>query len=67
MLFAGNLVKHPCFDGLRKRGEGYRLAGDLSTTDKIMRNTFWVGVYPGITEKMMEFVIRTIQGFFIKR
>ncbi len=67
MLFAGNLVKHPCFDGLRKRGEGYRLAGDLSTTDKIMRNTFWIGVYPGITEKMMEFVIRTIHGFFYKR
>jgi CDP-6-deoxy-D-xylo-4-hexulose-3-dehydrase len=67
MLFTGNIVKHPCFDEMRRTGEGYRLIGDLSTTDKIMRDTFWIGVYPGITDKMMEFMIRSIHGFFNKR
>jgi CDP-6-deoxy-D-xylo-4-hexulose-3-dehydrase len=60
MLFAGNLIKHPCFDEM-KVGAGYRVVGDLKTTDSIMENTFWVGVYPGITEKMIEFVIENIR------
>jgi CDP-6-deoxy-D-xylo-4-hexulose-3-dehydrase len=54
MLFAGNLVKHPCFDEMRKTGEGYRIAGTLETTDRIMRDTFWVGVYPGMTDEMID-------------
>ena len=45
MLFAGNLTKHPCFDQMRKEGKGYRIVGDLSNTDRIMNDTFWVGVY----------------------
>ena len=49
MLFAGNLIKHPCFDEMRKSGDGYRVVGDLKNTDIIMENTFWVGVYPGMT------------------
>ena len=53
-LFAGNLVKHPCFDEMRKTKEGYRTIGDLSTTDYIMNNTFWIGVYPGMTDKMID-------------
>ena len=44
MLFAGNLTKHPCFDDMRKTGQGYRIAGSLENTDRIMRDTFWVGV-----------------------
>ena len=53
MLFAGNLTKHPCFDEMRARGEGYRIVGNLSQTDRIMHDTFWVGVYPGMTDEML--------------
>ncbi len=49
MLFSGNLIKHPCFDEIRGTG-AYRVAGSLSETDRIMNNTFWVGVYPGMTD-----------------
>nr|WP_321500580.1 DegT/DnrJ/EryC1/StrS family aminotransferase [uncultured Dethiosulfovibrio sp.] len=49
MLFAGNLIKHPCFDSMRSSGVGYRRIGDLSVTDRIMRDTFWIGVYPAWT------------------
>ena len=48
MLFAGNLTKHPCFDQMRESGQGYRIGGSLKNTDRIMRDTFWVGVYPGM-------------------
>lgn len=61
MLFAGNLIKHPCFDEMRKSGEGYRVIGNLATTDQIMRDTFWVGVYPGMTEEMIEHMSTTIK------
>lgn len=57
MLFSGNLIKHPCFDEMRKENAGYRIAGDLATTDMIMSNTFWVGVYPGMTKEMISFMI----------
>jgi len=60
MLFAGNLIKHPCFDDLRQRGEGYRVVGDLANTDRIMRDTFWVGVYPGMNEAMVDAMIALI-------
>lgn len=60
MLFSGNLTKHPCFDEMRKTGEGYRVVGDLSVTDNIMMNTFWVGVYPGMTDEMIDYMARTI-------
>jgi CDP-6-deoxy-D-xylo-4-hexulose-3-dehydrase len=54
MLFAGNLVKHPCFDAARNSGSGYRVIGSLENTDRIMRDTFWVGVYPGMTDAMID-------------
>lgn len=54
MLFAGNLVKHPCFDQMRKEQGGYRVVGNLENTDRIMRDTFWVGVYPGMTDEMID-------------
>ncbi|MEQ8171303.1 MAG: DegT/DnrJ/EryC1/StrS family aminotransferase, partial [Candidatus Eremiobacterota bacterium] len=63
MLFAGNLIKHPCFDEMRKEGKGYRIAGDLAITDKIMKDTFWLGVYPGMTEEMIDFIIKTINKY----
>ena len=61
MLFAGNLTKHPCFDEMRQTGVGYRIAGDLRVTDLVMRNTFWVGVYPGLGEKEVDFVAQQIR------
>jgi CDP-6-deoxy-D-xylo-4-hexulose-3-dehydrase len=63
MLFAGNLIKHPCFDQMRASGEGYRKVGDLAVTDRIMRDTFWIGVYPGMTEGMIDYMIDTIKGY----
>ena len=52
MLFAGNLIKHPCFDQIRET-EAYRIIGDLANTDFVMNNSFWVGVYPGMTQEML--------------
>ena len=60
-LFAGNLTKHPCFDEMRARGEGYRIVGNLENTDRIMASTFWVGVYPGMTEEMVDYMLKTIK------
>lgn len=61
MLFAGNLIKHPCFDAMRKTGEGYRVVGTLANTDRIMNDTFWVGVYPGMNDVMMDAMAETIR------
>lgn len=61
MLFSGNLIKHPCFDEMRKSREGYRVVGTLENTDRIMRDTFWVGVYPGMTDEMIDYMAKTIR------
>lgn len=61
MLFAGNLVKHPCFDEMRASGRGFRVVGSLENTDRIMRDTFWVGVYPGMTDVMIDYMAKTIK------
>lgn len=60
MLFAGNLTKHPCFDEMRKTGEGFRIVGTLKNTDRIMRDTFWVGVYPGMSDEMIDYMAKVI-------
>lgn len=60
MLFAGNLIKHPCFDEMRVTGQGYRVVGNLENTDRIMNDTFWVGVYPGMTDEMIDYMAKTI-------
>lgn len=60
MLFAGNLTRHPCFDSMRKEGRGYRVVGDLQVADRIMKDTFWIGVYPGMTDEMLDFMVRVI-------
>ncbi len=60
MLFAGNLTKHPCFDQMRETGTGYRVIGNLSNTNRIMEDTFWVGVYPGMTDDMIDYMAKTI-------
>lgn len=58
-LFAGNLIKHPCFDAIRE-SDCYRIAGDLKNTDRIMKDTFWVGVYPGMSRPTLDTIARVI-------
>ncbi|MFA7111493.1 MAG: lipopolysaccharide biosynthesis protein RfbH, partial [Bacilli bacterium] len=65
-LFAGNLIKHPCFDQLREKKIGYRIVGDLKVTDDVMNNSFWIGVYPGMTDEMIDYMSNKIKGFFGK-
>lgn len=60
-LFAGNLIKHPCFDEMRKNKCGYRVIGELTNTDRIMNDTFWVGVFPGMTDQMIDYMAKTIK------
>ena len=60
MLFAGNLIKHPCFDEMRKNNQGFRVVGKLENTDRIMNDTFWVGVYPGMTREKLEYMAKII-------
>lgn len=64
MLFAGNILKQPCFDEIRKDSSKYRVIGDLKTTDEIMNNTFWIGVYPGMTDDKLDYMIETIKSYF---
>lgn len=61
MLFAGNILRHPCFDNMRKRKTGFRVAGKLKNTDRIVEDTFWVGVYPGLTEEMISFMAEHLE------
>lgn len=61
MLFAGNIIKHPCFDEMRRGRQGYRVVGELTNTDRIMRDTFWVGVYPGMTDTKIDYMIKIIK------
>lgn len=61
MLFAGNLIKHPCFDEMRESGEGYRVVGELTNTDRILADTFWVGVYPGMTDEKIDYMASVIK------
>ncbi len=61
MLFAGNLTKHPCFDQMRAEKRGYRVVGELANTDRIMQDTFWVGVYPGMSDEMIDYMAQTIR------
>ena len=60
MLFAGNMVRQPVFDSMPLSGEGYRVSGELTNTDRIMNDAFWVGVYPAMTEEMLAWMAETI-------
>jgi CDP-6-deoxy-D-xylo-4-hexulose-3-dehydrase len=66
MLFAGNLTKHPCFDEMRASGKGYRVSGDLNNTDRIMRDSFWIGVYPGMTKEKLTYMVKVLKEFLHK-
>ena len=58
LLFGGNLLRQPAYDGCN-----YRVIGDLPNTDFVMNNVFWVGVYPGLTRNMLDFVAETMMSF----
>jgi CDP-6-deoxy-D-xylo-4-hexulose-3-dehydrase len=60
MLFAGNLTKQPCFNEMRENGYGFRIVGELTNTNRIMNDTFWIGVYPGMTDAMIDYMGKTI-------
>lgn len=62
-LFAGNIIKHPCFDEIRNDGSSYRVVGELTNTDKIMMSSFWIGVYPGMNADKINYMIKTIIEF----
>ena len=59
LLFAGNVTHQPYF-----KGRPYRVVGELRNTDTIMRHTFWLGVYPGLTENMLDYVAQITEAFF---
>ena len=58
LLFGGNLLRQPAYEGCE-----YRVIGDLPNTDFVMNNVFWIGVYPGLTTTMLDFVVGTIHRF----
>ena len=58
LLFGGNLVRQPAYQNIK-----YRVAHDLSRTDYIMRSVFWLGIFPGLNETMLDFVAETIGSF----
>ncbi len=59
MLFSGNILHHPGYKDIK-----YRIAGDLTQAENTLQNAFFIGVYPGLTEKMMEYMVETIRAFF---
>lgn len=61
MLFAGNLIKHPCFEQMRAEKKGYRVIGDLLNTNEVMENSFWVGLYPGMTDEKIDYMAKVIK------
>jgi len=61
LLFAGNVIRQPVFDEMRKKQENFRIGSQLNNTDKVMHDAFWVGVYPGLTEEMIDYMILQIR------
>ena len=64
MLFAGNILRQPCFDNMREPQQVYRSVGNLSQTDRIMNDTFWIGVYPGLDDLAIEYMVDMIKKLF---
>ncbi len=60
LLFAGNIIRQPVFDKMRESKKGFRLIGDLTNTDKVMNDSFWIGVYPGMSDEMLDYMINQI-------
>lgn len=64
LLFSGNFVKHPCFDGCRE-SDKYRVVGELMNTDEVMNQSFWIGVYPGMTKEKMDYMVKKIEEILV--
>ena len=64
-LFAGNIIKHPCMDEFRGTNV-YRVVGSLENTDNVLNNTFWIGVYPGMTKAKLDYMVKVIKSYFHK-
>lgn len=62
MLFAGNIIKHPCFDEIRDDYSKYKVIGNLENTNRIMNDTFWIGLYPGMTNVKLDYMIKCIKN-----
>ena len=62
LLFGGNLLKQPAYQSIE-----HRVVGDLTNTNIVMKNTFWLGVYPGLTQEMLEFVVESVVEFLERR
>ena len=62
MLFAGNMVRQPAFEGVE-----HRIVGSLTNTDRVMNDTFWIGVWPGLTPAMLDYVVETFGAFFASK
>jgi CDP-6-deoxy-D-xylo-4-hexulose-3-dehydrase len=65
MLFAGNITRHPCFEDLQE-GVDYRVVGNLENTDRIMNDSFWLGVYPGLNQDRLDYIISNVKCFLKK-
>lgn len=65
-LFSGNYIKHPCFNEMREKREGYRVIGELTNTDIIMNQSLWIGVYPGMNQEKLDYMVDTIYEFILK-
>ena len=63
-LFAGNVTKHPCFEALKENVD-YRVVGSLANTDTIMNSSLWIGLYSGMGDARIDYMIQTIKGFVI--
>ena len=63
-LFAGNIIKHPCFNEIRGDFSKYRVVGNLENTDRVMNNSFWLGVYPGMTKEKNDYMIEKIRDYY---
>ena len=61
-LFAGNMTRHPMFDNM-VLNKDYRVVGDLKVTDKIMNDSFWIGLYPGMSDEAIDYMIKNIKNF----
>jgi CDP-6-deoxy-D-xylo-4-hexulose-3-dehydrase len=66
MLFAGNILRQPCFDEIRNSEDAYRVVGELTSTDRLMNDSLWIGVYPGMTESQIDYMADTIEEFALK-
>jgi CDP-6-deoxy-D-xylo-4-hexulose-3-dehydrase len=66
MLFAGNMIKQPCFDEIRPFKHRYRVIGGLKNTDRVLKNAFWVGFHCGLNHQHLDYIVATIRSFVNK-